>query len=146
MTEAEVQAAFVLYLMERGWDPRTNNANYTDVIATRGAERLLAEVKGDMTATGIDVDTAYGQLLRRMDGDEATDYALVVPERARAAALRVSDAVRRRLDITVFVVDDLGRVHHLENCPHSDRTPWRLSRRCPRRHDSRMPHLGTTPR
>jgi hypothetical protein len=114
MTEAEVQAAFVLHLIERGWDVRTDNPDYTDVIAKRGAERLVAEVKGDTSSPGLDIDTAYGQLLRRMDGDEMTDYAVVVPERARAAALRVSESVRRRLNVTVFVVDDLGRVHRME--------------------------------
>ncbi|MDN4175861.1 hypothetical protein QWY28_23090 [Nocardioides sp. SOB77] len=112
LTEAEVQAAFVLYLVDRGWDVRTENADHAAVVATRGAEQLVAEVKGTTEATGTDVDTGYGQLLRRML-DAGTSYALVVPERARAAALRVPAPIRRRLDITVFLVDDLGQVHRL---------------------------------
>ena len=66
MIEAEVQAAFVKYLNERGWKVVTDNPDYTDVIARRGAELLVAEVKGTTTLPGLDVDTAYGQLLRRM--------------------------------------------------------------------------------
>lgn len=115
MNEAEVQAAFVLHLIERGWDVRTDNPDHADVMAKRGAERLIAEVKGQTTSPGLDVDTAYGQLLRRMVEDEMTSYAIAVPERGRAAALRVPLAVRRRMDIAVFVVDDLGRVHLLDD-------------------------------
>jgi hypothetical protein len=111
MIEAEVQAAFVEYLNERGWKVTTNNADYTDVIARRGDELLLAEVKGTTTAAGLDVDTAYGQLLRRMrERPETVRYALVVPESARTAALRVSDEVRRLLGIDVWVVDEGGNV------------------------------------
>lgn len=66
MREEEVQAAFVEHLRARGWDVTTENADYTDVVAKRGAERLIAEVKGHTSSPGLDVDTAYGQLLRRM--------------------------------------------------------------------------------
>jgi hypothetical protein len=111
MIEAAVQAAFVDYLIERGWEVTTDNADYTDVIARRGDELLLAEVKGTTTSAGLDVDTAYGQLLRRIrERPEAARYALVVPESALRAALRVSDEVRRRLGMDVWVVDEAGNV------------------------------------
>jgi hypothetical protein len=64
-----------------------------DVTATRGGRTLLAEAKGDTTAIGLDVDTAYGQLLRRMNDDPSTFYAVVVPSSAVQAALRVPDHV-----------------------------------------------------
>jgi hypothetical protein len=64
--EPAVQPAFVRYLIERGWEVTTDNADHTDVIARRGDELLLAEVKGMTSSTGLDVDTAYGQLLRRV--------------------------------------------------------------------------------
>ncbi|WP_028638880.1 hypothetical protein [Nocardioides sp. URHA0032] len=46
MTEAEVEAALVAHLLERGWDVTTTNLDHTDVIARRGAELIVAEVKG----------------------------------------------------------------------------------------------------
>lgn len=114
--EAEVEAAFVQYLLERGWDVDTNKVDDADVVARRGAEYIVAEVKGTTTSPGLDVDTAYGQLLRRMgDRPEGTRFAIVVPESARKAALRVLDEVRWRLDIVVWVVDDLGTVELAED-------------------------------
>ena len=84
MKEAAVEAAFVHYLLERGWDVDTDKVDHTDVVARRGAEHLVAEVKGTTAAPGLDIDTAYGQLLRRMgDRPEGTRFAMVVPESAR---------------------------------------------------------------
>jgi hypothetical protein len=111
MIEAQVQAAFVKYLAERGWKVNTENADYADVFARRGDELLVAEVKGTTSDAGTDLDTAYGQLLRRMrERPETVRYVLVVPESARTAALRVSDEVRRLLGIDVWVVDEGGNV------------------------------------
>ena len=116
MIEADVQAAFVKYLVERGWDITTETADHTDVIARRGAEFLVAEVKGTTSAPGLDVDTAYGQLLRRMgDRAEGVRYALVVPDSARRFAVRVSDKVRWRFGIDVWTVDDAGNVQLVDN-------------------------------
>jgi hypothetical protein len=116
MIEEEVQAAFVKYLEEGGWDVKTKNDDYTDVIACRGAEVLVAEVKGTTSSLGLDVDTAYGQLLRRMgDRPEGVRYALVVPDSARRFALRVSDKVRRRFGIEVWTVDEAGNVQLVDD-------------------------------
>jgi len=57
MIEAQVQAAFVKYLIERGWEVTTDNADYTDVMARRGDDLLLAEVKGTTSSSGLDVDS-----------------------------------------------------------------------------------------
>jgi hypothetical protein len=111
MKEAQVQAAFVEYLIERGWEVTTDNVDHTDVVAHRGDDLLLAEVKGTTSSAGVDVDTAYGQLLRRMrEWPETVQYALVVPESARKSALRVSDKLRRLLGIELWVVDEVGNV------------------------------------
>jgi hypothetical protein len=80
--------------------------------ARRGDERLYAEAKGRTAAIGLDVDTPYGQLLRRMaDPGAGARYAVVVPTAAVQAALRVPAWVRQRLDVDVCEVDDVGRVH-----------------------------------
>lgn len=92
MREADVQAAFVSHLLERGWDVLAKSPDPADVHAKRGAERLVAEVKGHTTDPGTDVDTMYGQLLRRMREEDRTAdvrYAVVVPESMAVAATRV---------------------------------------------------------
>ncbi|MWA06501.1 hypothetical protein F8568_040370 [Actinomadura sp. LD22] len=62
----------------------------------------------------MDVDTLYGQLLRRvpavLDGSEI--FGVVVPSRAVSAALRVGPRIRELLSILVFEVTDDDVVHH----------------------------------
>ena len=112
MTEAEVQLAIVEHLRERGWDVTTENVDYTDVIANRGAECIVAEVKGHTSSPGLDVDTMFGQLLRRMtpDGESDTRYAVVVPASLRKAVERVPPRIRGLLAIDVWTVDNDGTV------------------------------------
>ncbi len=63
---------------------------WTDVVAVRGAERLVGEAKGVTSSPGLDVDTLYGQLPRRMTvPDSAIRYAVMVAPQALNAALRV---------------------------------------------------------
>ncbi|MGH3522157.1 MAG: hypothetical protein ACRDU4_04845 [Mycobacterium sp.] len=70
------------------------------------------EAKGRTSAPGLDVDTAYGQLLRRMpeEDEPATRYAIVVPTEALTAADRVARRVRRLLRIDLYAVDSGGAV------------------------------------
>lgn len=108
--ESDVQAAFVRSLEKQGWEVRTSSSA-ADVVATKGANTVIAEVKGVSTSPGLDVDTMYGQLLRRMTAESGTTrYAVVVPRSAAVAAARVSHAVRERLGIDAFVVDRDGTV------------------------------------
>ena len=113
MREAEVQAAFVAHLLERGWDPTVNGPDHVDVRARRGAELLVAEVKGDTGSPGTDVDTLVGQLLRRIDPEVGERYVLVVTERLLVRVQRIDGRVLARLGIEVVVVDDLGGVRWL---------------------------------
>ncbi|MGD0701667.1 MAG: hypothetical protein ABSA02_17500 [Trebonia sp.] len=109
--EKRVVDAFVAWLGENGWAVDTE-VNFVDVYAQRGDERLYAEAKGRTAAIGLDVDTLYGQLLRRMtDPDARARYAVIVPTAAVPAALRVPAWVRQRLDVDVYEVDDAGGVH-----------------------------------
>ena len=100
--ELEVVETFVRWLRADGWTVRTE-VDWADVVAERGNERLIAEAKGATTAPGLDVDTLYGQLLRRMGGSGAR-YALVVPEKLIPAASRVPEDVRLRLGIDLYGV------------------------------------------
>ena len=109
--EARVVDAFCVWLEHDGWQARREEA-WVDVVAERGEEKLIAEAKGRTSATGLDVDTAYGQLLRRMtDEGSHVRYAVVVPEQATRAALRVPATIRRALRIDVYEVRDDDSVH-----------------------------------
>jgi hypothetical protein len=73
---------------------------------------IYAEAKGRTTAPGLDVDTGYGQLLRRMPDEDqpATRYAIVVSTEALRAAQRIPRRVRQLLRIDVYTVDSGGAV------------------------------------
>jgi len=82
VSEAQVVRAFASWLEGQGWTVRFD-VDHIDVLATRDGQRLVAEVKGRTNEPGLDVDTMYGQLLRRMAPGQvapATRYAVVVPE------------------------------------------------------------------
>lgn len=53
---------------------------------------------------GLDVDTMYGQLLRRMNFQAGTRYAVVVPEKLIPAASRVPEEIPERLKIDLHGV------------------------------------------
>ena len=106
-------AAFVAWLQAQEWAVQREVA-FCDVVARRDGVTLYAEAKGRTTSPGLDVDTLYGQLLRRVPLDAVgARFGVVVPSQARAAALRVPDSVRRLLDITVYVVDAAGYVEEI---------------------------------
>jgi hypothetical protein len=112
MKEANIVVAFSTWLTSEGWTIE-REPGHTDMIATRGAQMLVAEAKGRSDSPGLDVDTLYGQLLRRMrpcPPDVEVRYAVVVPARARASALRVLDSVRATLNIDVYTVSEDGVV------------------------------------
>lgn len=108
--EERVVAAFVAWLEGGGWTVE-REVDFCDVVARLGEETLFAEAKGRTAAIGLDVDTLYGQLLRRVPLDApGARFGVVVPTEALRAALRVPESIRRMLDITIYVVDDAGEV------------------------------------
>ena len=109
--EERVVAAFAAWLGAQGWDVQ-REVEHCDVVATRGGERLYAEAKGRTSSPGLDVDTMYGQLLRRMPEHAVGQarFAVVVPQEARRHALRVPAEVRSLLGIEVYTVAPDGAV------------------------------------
>ena len=109
--EKRVIDAYVTWLERSNWTVR-REVDFVDVYAERGDERLYAEAKGRTTSPGLDVDTLYGQLLRRMrDPEPGARYAVVVPTAALNAALRVPAWVRDRLSVDIYEVDNNAGVH-----------------------------------
>lgn len=85
--EARVVGAFRAWLEGDAWTVR-REVSFVDVVAERGDEHLYAEAKGRTTAAGLDVDTLYGQLLRRMPDETSTArYGLVIPTSAVGGCL-----------------------------------------------------------
>lgn len=79
-SEAPVERAFKAWLVATGWRLINDAGSWADVIAERGDERLIGEVKGYTAGnTGLDVDTMFGQLLRRMEAGAATTWAWSCP-------------------------------------------------------------------
>ncbi|GAA2164785.1 hypothetical protein GCM10009845_21040 [Pedococcus bigeumensis] len=103
--------AFCRWLESEGWSVEREVA-FCDVVATRGADRLYAEAKGRTAAPGLDIDTLYGQLLRRMPEEEfgRGEFAVVVPSDHVAKALRVPPRVRALLGVRVYGVGEDGQV------------------------------------
>lgn len=133
--EADVQASMVRYLAAEGWSIRSvadtaRRERGVDIVAERGERRLLVEVKGwpsdtyvrgeragepkpTQPSTQAAVWFAGGllELLRPGGTEPEAELALALPDRSRYRKLL--DDVRwamRRLDITVFLVDDRGEV------------------------------------
>jgi hypothetical protein len=116
--EARVVNAFCTYLQTEGWTVE-REVQFVDVKATKGQVTLYAEAKGRTQAIGLDVDTLYGQLLRRVpDEGEGSILGVVVPERAVGAALRVPQWIRECLHIRIWAVSDDGQVRQVDpSCP-----------------------------
>ena len=109
-----VVAGFRTHLEHEGWEVETDRDDI-DVLATRGSETLVAEAKG-LTGSGKvkGMHVVYGQILRRMTAqriaDPKTSFAVVIPAKAHDTALRVPQAVRDLLRITIYSVADDGTV------------------------------------
>jgi hypothetical protein len=79
--EKRVIDAYVTWLERSNWTVR-REVDFADVYAERGEDRLYAEAKGRTTSPGLDVDTLYGQLLRRMrDPNPGLSWGLVADRR-----------------------------------------------------------------
>jgi hypothetical protein len=119
-SEATVVEVFSGWLVEQGWEcqERPKYGDHPDIVARHpDGRRLIVEAKGFTRDAGSDVDTGYGQLLRRMKGEPATAYALVVAGTIVRFAQRVPAEVRSRLGIALYTVDFTGKVELVDGPP-----------------------------
>lgn len=119
--EERVIRAFCDFMSARGWSV-SREVDHVDVVAEKDGLKVLAEAKGRTAAIGLDVDTMFGQLLRRLPAtgpSEATRFAVVVPTAAVSAVRRVPAWVLEDLKIDIYVVGDDGSV--TAPCPHLTR-------------------------
>jgi hypothetical protein len=88
--EARVARDFAGWLSSQGWTVRTDT-DVVDIVADKDGRRLYVEVKGASSAPGLDVDTAIGQLVRRMpsEPDQSVSFALVVRDEPRSVEAAV---------------------------------------------------------
>jgi hypothetical protein len=114
--EARVARDFAGWLSTQGWTVRTE-VDFVDIVAEKDGHRLYAEVKGASTAPGLDVDTAIGQLVRRMpsDADQSVSFALVVRDEPGSveAAVRAPQRILDLLGMALYAVDENGGVRQL---------------------------------
>lgn len=119
-SEATVVAVFSAWLAEQGWTcadlPARGDHPAIDAQHPDG-RRLLVEAKGFTRDASADLDTGYGRLLRRMTGEPATTYALVVAGTVVRFAQRVPSDVRSRLGIALYTVDFNGKVELVDGDP-----------------------------
>ncbi|MDF3309622.1 hypothetical protein P3H15_31895 [Rhodococcus sp. T2V] len=108
--------AFVGWLSSQGWTVHAE-VDVVDIVAERDGHRLYVEVKAASTAPGLDVDTAIGQLVRRMpsEADQAVSFALVVRDEPGSveAAVRAPQRILDLLGMALYAVDEDGGVRQL---------------------------------
>ncbi|MFK5584157.1 hypothetical protein [Serinicoccus sp. LYQ131] len=110
--EERVIQAFCAFLTSEGWSV-SREVSFADVVAEKDGRQIIAEAKGRTAAIGLDVDTMYGQLLRRMPDsrpDAATRFAVVVPTEAAAAVRRVPAWILKELAVDIYLVGPDGSV------------------------------------
>jgi len=114
--EARVARDFAGWLSSQGWTVRTD-ADFVDIVAEKDGHRLYVEVKGASAAPGLDVDTAIGQLVRRMpsEADQSVSFALVVCDEPLSveAAVRAPQRILDLLGMALYAVDEDGGVRQL---------------------------------
>ncbi|WP_037239724.1 hypothetical protein [Rhodococcus wratislaviensis] len=107
---------FAGWLSSQGWVVRSE-VDVVDIVAEKDGRRLCVEVKGASTASGLDVDTAIGQLVRRMpsEPDQAVSFALVVRDEPRSvgAAVRAPRRILDLLGMALYAVGEDGGVRQL---------------------------------
>ena len=112
LSEKDVETKLIDHLQERGWTiEQTHPTDYTDLIARRGDEVLVCELKGVTKSPETAVDIGYGQILRAMSRHPDASNALVVPATLLPKTRRVSKEVRRKLGLTVLVVPEEGEIY-----------------------------------
>ncbi|MGW4214996.1 hypothetical protein ACWEIJ_43960 [Lentzea sp. NPDC004789] len=114
--EALVVDAFCGWLEAAGWSVEVERDRW-DVVASKDGNRLCCEAKGRTADAGLDLHTAYGQILCRQseEDDLTTSYALVIRDEPKSirAALRAPSRVRALLRLTIYAVGDGGVVRVL---------------------------------
>ncbi|PQP22009.1 hypothetical protein [Rhodococcus opacus] len=107
---------FARWLSSHGWTVVTES-DVVDIVAEKDGRRLYAEVEGGTTVPGLDVDTAIGQLMRRMpsEADQSVSFALVVRDEPGSvdAAVRAPQRVLDLLGMALYAVDEDGGVRQL---------------------------------
>ena len=107
---------FAGWLSSQGWTVLADT-DVVDIVAEKDGRRLYAEVKAAAAAPGLDVDTAIGQLVRRMpsEADRSVSFALVVRDEPRSveAAVRAPQRILDLLGMALYAVDEDGGVRQL---------------------------------
>lgn len=114
--ETRVARDFAGWLSSQGWTVVTDT-DVVDIVGEKDGHLLYVEVKGASSAPDLDVDTAIGQLVRRMpsEPDQSVSFALVVRDEPRSvdAARRAPQRILDLLGMALYAVDENGGVRQL---------------------------------
>lgn len=109
--EGFVQNAIEDYFKDRGYSTlREGNADLV-CICENNKSKWIIEAKGETTAVGLDFRTGLGQLVQRMNEQDA-NYAIAVPETAQfiKQCSVISKWVRVSINIHIIFVDIQGNI------------------------------------
>ena len=119
-SEDAVKRALQRWLEADGWrvEVAWGRAHGADVVATRGGERWVLEVKGEGSLSAMRVNFflgALGETLQRMD-DPAARYAVAFPDHPQYRGLwaRLPPHAKARLGLTALFVAPDGAVDHVQ--------------------------------
>lgn len=116
-TEDEVNEALRAWLLTQGWTIESfcpGNQRGIDVVARRGEERWLIEVKGSGKTPQVEQNYMYGnlgQLLFKMT-DAQAKYSVAFPDMPKFTRMwgRLPQVARERTKITALFVSVVGEV------------------------------------
>jgi hypothetical protein len=111
VTEDDTLRAFLAWTDTNGLTPQPRR-DHEDAVMADDYGVVTAKAKSATSSVGLDIDTTFGQLLRRAHPDHpsTTHCAVVVPASVESAALHVDATVREQLRIDLYVVGDDGVV------------------------------------
>jgi hypothetical protein len=115
MREPDMFEPMLSYLQQDGYTVSSINKGQQrgpDIIAEKGGDKLVIELKGDTKALKTDWCTGLGQLLSNMKEPRIT-YAMAVSQRYKKLVDSFPSYPKDNLGLLFFVVDDSGKVNRL---------------------------------
>lgn len=123
LAEDTIKQVLKAWLENSGWvvDVRWGKTRGCDVVALRGQDRWLIEVKGLGSSQPMNVNYflgALGEILQRMD-DAAARYSICLPDTKQFQGLwdRLPELAKERLGLTAIFVTASGEVDSAKRGP-----------------------------
>lgn len=120
LTEEQVKTFLNDYYTTQGYKTTVawGHSRGADIIAQKGSERLVIEVKGCGSRQPMRVNyflAIIGEVLQRMDRED-TEYFIALPKMKQYENLwgRLPSLAKQRVQIRMILVDDKGNIEILD--------------------------------